>query len=126
MTKFTSGPWTVGRDGYNACMVYGPHEGVCQVFGMPLNTSLADVSAEWDDGLANARLISSAPDMYEAGQKMMALVEHAQAILTEYLTPNGMSQADAMNMMLRLLDGPYQREAQGAMRAALSRAEGGT
>ena len=50
---------------------------------------------------------------------MSALVEHMQAIAGAHLPPDGMSKDDALNMLIDLLDGPDQREAQGKARAAL-------
>ena len=98
------------------------------------NTSHSEIVYE-DDGegggsffdfqaRANARLISAAPDMYEAGLALNGIVEHAQDILTEYLKPFGMAKDEAINQLLSLLDGPDQRAAQNAMRAALLKAKG--
>lgn len=100
------------------------------------NTSHSEITYE-DDGdgagsffdvqaRANARLISAAPCMYEAGLALNGIVEHAQDILTEYLKPDGMSKDEAINQLLSLLDGPDQRAAQNAMRAALLKAKGET
>lgn len=38
---------------------------ICQVYGMPINTTLEDIAGDprWADGLANARLIAAAPDL---------------------------------------------------------------
>lgn len=69
--KATSGPWMVATaDGYNANHVYAPDgkNAVAQVYGITSHSSLEDVSQDprWAEGLANARLISAAPEMLEA------------------------------------------------------------
>lgn len=47
-----------------------------------------------------------------AGAAQTAIIRRAQAILTDYLIPDGLSAAEAIDGLLGLLDGPDQRAAQ--------------
>lgn len=73
--KFTPGPWLAGREGYNEGVVYSMYDGICQVFGVPMNAWADDVGSEFSEGMANARLIASAPDLYEALKACLAYIE---------------------------------------------------
>ena len=65
--KFTPGPWSQGRNGHNAAYIYAGDEAVASVYGIPLHTRVSDVQTEkFANGMANARLIAAAPDMFEA------------------------------------------------------------
>lgn len=69
----TPGPWTVGMTGEygtlnpNIIYVNDSSESVCQVYEVPLHTSLEEIehSGTWDVGLANARLIAASPDLLD-------------------------------------------------------------
>lgn len=62
----TPGPWSIGYNGYNASMIYGPGErgvAVCSVF-LPLHRKLDEIDPQkFRTELADARLISCAPEM---------------------------------------------------------------
>jgi len=73
---------------------------------------------------ATARLIAAAPELKDGGSAQTAIIRKAQAILTRYLVPDGISAERAVNDLLGLLDGPEQRVAQSAWDAAISKAEG--
>ena len=45
-------------------------------------------------------------------QKLNALVEGCQAVMADWLRPDGIDAVTAMGRMTELLDGPDQREAQ--------------
>jgi hypothetical protein len=83
MSKHTPGPWMVGTaSGHNCNIVYTQHSdkdddfnGVCSVYGLPLQLhkrDFADLHDRWTAGLANARLISAAPELYEALSDLVA------------------------------------------------------
>lgn len=70
-TKHTPGEWVQGRKKeygtYSADMIFGPDGGICQVYGIPMNTKVEDVKGtNYEEGMANARLIASAPDLLAA------------------------------------------------------------
>jgi len=73
---------------------------------------------------ADARLIAAAPDLLVAANEQLALINHAQAILSAYLVPDGMSAGEAISQLLALLDGPEQRRVAALYGAALAKAEG--
>ena len=84
MTQHTPGPWKVGmRGGFNANLICDrsgedmhTDNAICSVFGMYQHQ---DVEEQKDSkGLANARLISAAPELLEA---LIAL--HTQTNSTE-------------------------------------------
>lgn len=60
-------------------------------------------------------------DAAEALVASDALICGVQEILASYLPPDGISREEAVNQLLGLLDGPRQREVQGATEAALAR-----
>ena len=74
-------------------------------------------------GLARA-LLAAAPDLYDGGEEQTIILRRAQAILTQYLIPDGIDAPEAINQLLGLLDGPDQREAQSAWDAAIAKARG--
>jgi hypothetical protein len=68
----TPGPWKIGSTTADSGTVFNPNyvssaddDAICQVFEIPLHTTLAEIerSGSWDRGLANASLIASAPDL---------------------------------------------------------------
>ena len=75
MSKHTPGPWVIGNDGYNANTVCAGNTGVCQMYGVPMNARVDDVGERYAVGMANARLISAAPDMYEALSLLMRIMQ---------------------------------------------------
>ncbi len=83
-----------------------------------------DAQAAVDREIADSLKRAAALDLYEALEAQTAIITHAQAILAEYLPPDGMSKDCAIDMLLELLDGPDQREAQAATDAALAKARG--
>ena len=74
--------------------------------------------------VANAHLLFAAPDLHDGGQAQTAIICRAQAILTQYLIPDGIDGPEAINQLLGLLDGPDQRAAQAKWDAALAKARG--
>ncbi len=81
--KYTPAPWRIGTwGGHNANFIAaGPSnaleaQAICEVYGIPMHTSLEECeqmaqkpspfSKRTLEGLANARLISSAPELLEA------------------------------------------------------------
>lgn len=84
--SYTTGPWRVGdKNGYNANAIFhaeptryeGEEGSVCAVYGIPLNTTLQKViaSGRYEQGLANARLIASAPQLLEALKLFLPVLE---------------------------------------------------
>lgn len=78
MSDYTKGPWSQGHDGgYNPNTLFGANgEAVAQCYGIPLHTRLGDLNdeARWKEGLANARLIASAPELDKALRGLLNLV----------------------------------------------------
>lgn len=74
--KHTKGPWKAGRsdmatihfpsdeDGYSSKWVYAGKKYIAVASGRDVE--------EWDEVMANARLISAAPDLLEACQALLA------------------------------------------------------
>ena len=128
-TKWTPGPWVVVSHG-SIAEYLGPR--VCRNGNISADIKLCGnrwVEGAWKDDAeahANMHLIAAAPDLYAALGKCDALIKSAQAVLAEHLPPDGMSAAEAINMLLGILDGPDQREAQSAADSALRKARGGT
>jgi hypothetical protein len=74
---------------------------------------------------ANARLISAAPEMYEGGDELNALVVKAQEFLARAIVPDsGIIDVEVVNEMLGIFDGPQQRQAQAKWAAAVAKVEG--
>lgn len=74
----TPGPWTVGIRGQfgtaNACCVYAGTLSIANVYGIAINRSLEE---EFDaDGLPNARLIASSPDLLAACKFLMQCIDN--------------------------------------------------
>ena len=109
----TSVPGTIG---FNAARTRGEE---------PFSESREDV--EKYKAIARAALRECGwAEMKEALEKTNGIIIAAQSVLAEYLPPDGMSQDEAVNMLLGILDGPDQRDAQSACDAALSKARGET
>ncbi len=130
--KWTPGPWALdihaGSGAAADCTIAmieqadqrAPYRGMIARFQ----------SAEHIEGIAaeelraNAHLLFAAPDLYSGGEAQTAIIHRAQAILTQYLIPDGIDGPEAINQLLGLLDGPDQRTAQAAWDAALAKARG--
>ena len=70
MADHTPGPWRMGSPSQFG--VHNPNivqttdgEGIASVLGMPIHTKLEEIGARWAEGVANARLIAVAPEMYD-------------------------------------------------------------
>lgn len=68
--------------------------------------------------------MTNKPDLLAACIALNALVERMQAKAAAYLEPGGLDTVQFINDMLYLLDGPGQRAAQDAARAAIAKAGG--
>jgi len=104
---FTPGPWFVGNQhGFNINTIQDREgDGICNVFGVPMHTHAKELPAlgdKWANGLANARLIAAAPELYEA--------------LLPFGEPHAMGD-NYVSFAPRLIE---------AARAALAKARGGT
>lgn len=68
MTEHMPTPWMQGTpSGYNASGIYDANgEGICQVYGIPLHTKVADVPPEYRDGMERAALIVRAVNSHAA------------------------------------------------------------
>ena len=68
----SAGPWEIGHRGRNVNLIAQPSRGddkyIAQVYGIPQNSTLADLEGDsrWAVGLANAALIAAAPDLLAA------------------------------------------------------------
>ncbi len=79
-SKHTPGPWRAGRpdmrtivDGVPSKWVYGPErEGGNGYIAVASGTA----SADWDEVMANARLIAAAPDLLEACEAALANLDY--------------------------------------------------
>lgn len=110
--KWTPGPWRATTHDH-------PEQGVYAGYRIAKMTG-----GEIQRDRANANLIAAAPDLYFGGEAQTDIIRHAQAILTQYLIPDGIDGPEAINQLLGLLDGPEQRAAQAAWDAALAKARG--
>ena len=78
--KHTPGPWIHGSpcDGetYSANIVFdGDGGAVASVYGLPINKTLEELDPIMDaEGIANARLIASAPELLEALEELAPMV----------------------------------------------------
>ena len=97
---FTPGPWSVGAPtGHNPDKVFRGDDAIASVYGVPVHQHLNDLpkwGETYSEGVANARLIAAAPDLYAA--------------LRSYL-----AEADAGHVTV---------ETDSAARAALAKAQG--
>ena len=59
------------------------------------------------------------PKLLEAGSAQTAIIHRAQAILTQYLVPDGIDGPAAIDQLLASLDGSDQRSAESAWQDAL-------
>jgi hypothetical protein len=94
MSKFTPGPWKVmgpagalTRPGIDAVHSSdGEEERSIIIVG-------TDENGRGISGIANAKLIASAPDLYEALQKIMSLDESKGGIM-QHIASRALSEAD--------------------------------
>jgi hypothetical protein len=86
MSKHMDGPWNIGMSGgrHNANIIYDAlGECVCEVYRIPqnigINAAENDAAKRIDVaiGLANARLISAAPDLLAACEALTKVIEQA-------------------------------------------------
>jgi hypothetical protein len=69
--------WTVGLNGHNANTIYDEEgKAVCQVYAVPLHTSVADVPTRYADGLKLAYEIAAAPTLLAACEHILAILDH--------------------------------------------------
>ena len=120
--KWTPGPWRYTKAAPSGDRgVYADGTGI-------FAEAFADIRRAGENNAteaeANAHLIAAAPDMYAGGEAQTAIIRRAQAILTQYLIPDGLDGPEAINQLLGLLDGPDQRAAQATWDAALAKARG--
>lgn len=98
--SYTPGTWRVGmRNGANANCIFAENgetafddDTIAQVYGIPIHCCLEDVPANYAEGMANARLISAAPDMAEA---LRDLLEDYQFAASEW-DRDARAQADLL------------------------------
>ena len=121
--KFTPGPWRLVTTPKPKRTNEFWYEIVAEGFNPSEDRDLY-AAAEVFSSEADAHLMIAAPDMYAGGAAQTALLRQAQAILTQYLIPDGIDGPEAINQLLGLLDGPDQRSAQAAWDAALAKARG--
>lgn len=68
--KFTPGPWNVAND--SQCLIYAK---IMTVDGTPVEPLVAQVSRYTTSAQANATLIAAAPEMLEALERHVKLLE---------------------------------------------------
>lgn len=86
------------------------------------STEAAAIAA-WNACTVPAEPPAGAVELRAALADLNALVTKAQNILSAYLQPDGDTD-EAVNSLLYLLDGPEQRQIQGAARDALAKTDG--
>lgn len=114
---YTPGPWRHGRkpksfirsDNSERTLTFGAdliladdgETAICQVYGINLNTTLEEAlaSERCAEGIANARLIAAAPEMYEI---LASLVRESSAIAANY------DVTAAARILLAKIDGGEQ------------------
>jgi hypothetical protein len=80
------GPWFIGTPStyatYNANKVNAEKVGICEVYGIPLHSSLEEVEKDKRSakGLAHARLLAAAPSMAEALAKFVEVCDSAPPV----------------------------------------------
>lgn len=59
---------------YNANQIHSAKNCIAEVYGIPLHTTLEEIKdeARWQQGLANAQLITAAPELLEALEELLA------------------------------------------------------
>ncbi len=62
--------------------------------------------------------------LLEALEGDEALISTCQSVLTNYMVPDGICADEAIADLISLLDGPQQREIQGASKSAIKAARG--
>jgi hypothetical protein len=75
--KWTNGPWTQGApSGHNACTIYDADgEAVCMVYGIPMHTKVSEVPERYADVMRKAALLRAAPELAEALQLALRLIQ---------------------------------------------------
>lgn len=125
--KHTPGPWEITK-GETLPIHVGVKDGrwkhVPGTLLAEVGGNLSVGTGDFQEDLANARLIAAAPDMAEAADAYDNLIKRAQEILTLHLTPDGDDADSACSALLDLLDGPPWREANAKFRAARAKAIG--
>lgn len=115
-SKFTPGPWTAeqgaGSTHWDISAPSKPHGGIAMVY-----TSSGDVAA-------NAALIAEAPALYEATRAQAELIDAVQDVIRSYLPADGITQEQAIDEIVELLDCPNERQVAHVARAALARVDG--
>lgn len=80
VTKFTPGPWVAHQNWAHEPGVDPKHPNWCEVTGpsMDPESRFSTLSISGHFGIANARLISAAPDLYEAADDVDAFVSQSE------------------------------------------------
>lgn len=122
MSKYTPGPWKIASNGKNAATFrIWRNDPVQELEGA--NAGYACIAPHVHGG-TNARLIAAAPELLEALRKQSLIIARAQTILADWIVPDSkISDHEALNALLGLLDGPEQREACHLMIAAIKKTE---
>lgn len=99
--KFTPGPWHIySSEDQEAIVAVNSDSCICIT---------ADVSQDLDGGLANARLIAAAPEMYEALQYLLRVALRVpDAVWAEAYRstdPHGIGACDVAREVLNKIDG---------------------
>jgi hypothetical protein len=108
--KWTPGPWQT-----NGSHIYAPDRAIIAQVHNP-GSKATDYPL-----VANRDLMAAAPELYEGGDALNELVEATQRNVTAMLTGE-ISDDEFVSVIIGLLDGPEQREAQHKLRAALAKA----
>lgn len=115
-TKWTPGPWAVGRSADNTPLVMVPvHVSEGSGFGIAHINRLPRMGSARGDMDANAHLIATAPELYDALEWALDILDMTDTFLSENL-PDAWTGLD--------LDA--DRNAKAKARAALSKARGQT
>ncbi len=111
MSKYTPGPWRLGKDANGPCMIMHPQKSGVAIAsltgkGMPKNGFLEQQDGEDEEVSlaergANARLIATVPDLFEAAMAVIAAAKSANANIGEWPAPlqnllRAVAKAEAM------------------------------
>lgn len=92
-----------------------------------LLSALSGLVENYDPRVTSVRKpLASQPDLLTATIEQGKLIEAAQAILTEYLVPDGIDAAECIGRLLGHFDGPEQRRIKAMADAAIAKAGGAT